>query len=127
MNEEELKRRKIFIKAVRDVEKVWPGHAAFKPPAPTNRTDQCLFCDFRFRLKMLVETWQDCRAGKATMRDFELEVIGWKTSRIHTAEVFNIGNKPAPEDAVDAKKKKCIEAAREKNKFRRDNDSSLPF
>ena len=114
---DEEQRRKIFIKAAGEVAKVWPGHAAHKFPEPTTRTDQCLFCDLKFRLKFLIETWRDCRLGKATIRDFELEVVGWKVSRMHTAEIFNLG-KPAPEDAVCAKQKKCIEAARAKSEFR---------
>jgi hypothetical protein len=117
MNDEEL-RRKIFIKAAGEVVKVWPGHAAYVFNEPTNRTDQCLFCDLKFRLKVLVDTWRDCRLGKATMRDFELEVIGWKVSRIHTAEIFNIG-KATDGAGMEVKKKKALEAARAASKFRR--------
>ena len=124
--DDELNRRKLFIKAAHDVIKVWPGYAAHRFPVPTNRTDQCLFCDLRFSVKLLVDTWEDCRAGKADMRAFELEVTRWKVVHMHTAEIFNIG-KPNSEDAVDAKKKKCIEAERGKNKLRRNNEPELPF
>lgn len=115
MNEQQ--RSKEFIKAAHEVIKVWPGYAAHKFPAPTNRTDQCLQCDLRFSQELLIEIWRDCRAGRGTDAEFTNQVTRWKVERMHTAELFNLG-KPGDQDAVDKKKKQAIEAAREKCKFR---------
>ena len=115
MNEEQ--RRREFIKAAHDVIKVWPGYAAHKFPAPTNRTDQCLQCDLRFSQEFFIETWQDCRSGRATDMDFMSELGRWRIVRIHTAEIFDLG-KPGEADAVDKRKKQAIEAARGKCKFK---------
>lgn len=115
----EEQRRKSFIKAAHEVIKVWPGYAAHQFPAPTNRTDQCLQCDLRFSQELFIGTWQDCRAGRGTDKEFEDSLIRWKVERLHTADIYNLG-KPAPADAVDKKKKQAIEAAREKCKFRTD-------
>lgn len=113
----EEQRRKEFVKAAREVIKVWPGYAAHKFPAPTNRTDQCLQCDLQFSQKFFIEIWRNCRAGLATDADFNNELTHWKVVRMHTADMFNLG-KPADADAVDKKKKQAIEAARSKCKFR---------
>ena len=114
----ELARRKLFIKAAHDVIKVWPGYAAHQLPAPTNRTDQCIQCDLRFSLQRLVETWQDCRADRATDAEFSDALGRWASGRIHAAEVFGIG-KPEGDHAVDKKTKFAIEVARRKSGFRK--------
>lgn len=114
---DEAARRKAFIKAVHEVVKVWPGYAAHQFPAPTNRTDQCLLCDLRFSQQFFIETWTDCRAGRATDKDFENELMRWKVQHLHIAEMFNLG-KPGEADAMCKRKKQAIEATREKCKFR---------
>lgn len=113
----EEQRRKEFIKAAHDVMEVWPGYAAYKFPAPMNRTDQCLQCDLRFTQQIFIEVWRDCRAGRATHADFGHYLASWRVQRLHTAEIFDLG-KPAEKDAVDKRKKQAIVAARAKCKFR---------
>jgi len=112
----EQQRSKEFIKAAHEVIKVWPGYAAHKFPAPTNRTDQCIQCDMRFSLRLLVETWQDCRTSRATDEDFKNSLNHWMYKHLNAAEIFNIG-KPEGDYAIDKKKKLKIEASRNKCMF----------
>lgn len=113
----EEQRRKAFIKAAHEVIKVWPGYAAHQLPAPTNRTDQCIQCDLRFAWQRLVETWQDCRSGKATDEEFSDALERWASGRIHAADIYGIG-KPEGEYAVCKKLKHAVETARKKCGFR---------
>jgi hypothetical protein len=113
----EEQRRKEFVKAAHDVMKVWPGYAAHKFPEPTNRTDQCLQCDLRFRQEMLTLAWQDSRAGRATDADFMHYLVSWRTEWLYASELFYTG-KPNEKDALDTRKKQAIIASRSKCKFK---------
>lgn len=112
----EEQRRKEFIMAAHDVMEVWPGYAAYKFPAPDNRTDQCIQCDLRFTQELLILVWQDCRAGRGEHAEFSHYLASWRVERLHAAEVLDLG-KPGEKDAME-KRTKQITAKRRECKFR---------
>ena len=112
MTKDEL-RRKAFIKAAREVIKIWPGYGSYRLPAPTNRTDCCIQCDLRHSLDRLVATWIDVRSGKVNEDDFNNALARWRVDRLYAAEVYGIGQ-PEGDDAMCKKQKYAVKLSREK-------------
>jgi hypothetical protein len=77
--EDELRRRKMFIKSAHDVMEHWPGYAASLASLSIEcETDRYNKERQGAAQDVLISTWRAARTGQATPEQFEKAVIDWR-------------------------------------------------